>query len=663
MIRHTVTTPPAEGLLFTASPIPEEAATLVGETLVVIPSKVVSGSYREKALGRLLEHLEWSGFPRDQVEIVNPDGDDFCKGKLITEGANRQDKKYLFQIDGDVLPDLGGFYRWLLDTGNQDKPCMPHRGIYRMDKEETSWVLYSISEPRCRINTRSPKILSALCAGGFWIPKDLYLENPVSEEFVGWGAEDVEFGRRIEEIQQWERFDKFSLHHWHEFDRKMFKSNLEKSPHTSSNSRNVCDRIARQKVVIMGGGGRTGSVLLERALDQHPDIEGILDEPFSKGYKDATHVHMPDAKDKVKWLLDQAESEANVVAFKLLDFHPVQQFARGFLLEELKKQGFVFLHLRRRSLFEQLASHYLAQTEKKYVSLPYESEDVEMDLSWAERVIDKHVNSDAGTKVFLKRVPPHQKLEVFYEDLRDNFDGTIRDIQEWIGVIPIDLKPTTERQMTRPPEEIITNSKEVNLLIQRKTGQTAPPPHYYSSVPGWCDYESFIDKAIENAEDGETIVEIGGFKGMSTAYAGIEILRKNPTIRYHVVDHFKGSTEHQGSGPAGLGKEFQRNSEHLYLEWLQNIKPVDEVVRGIRMDSKKAHEIYPDKSLAAVFIDGEHSFEDCLADIKNWLPKVRPGGYIGGHDYNWKGVKKAVTKAFSNNVTIAKRSWSFKLPN
>lgn len=81
------------------------------------------------------------------------------------------------------------------------------------------------------------------------------------------------------------------------------------------------------------------------------------------------------------------------------------------------------------------------------------------------------------------------------------------------------------------------------------------------------------------------------------------------------------------------------------------------------MDSKKAHEIYPDKSLAAVFIDGEHSFEDCLADIKNWLPKVRPGGYIGGHDYNWKGVKKAVTKAFSNNVTIAKRSWSFKLPN
>jgi len=39
-----------------------------------------------------------------------------------------------------------------------------------------------------------------------------------------------------------------------------------------------------------------------------------------------------------------------------------------------------------------------------------------------------------------------------------------------------------------------------------------------------------------------------------------------------------------------------------------------------------------------VFIDGDHSYDGCLADVKHFVPHVRPGGYFILHDYfGWYG--------------------------
>jgi hypothetical protein len=53
-----------------------------------------------------------------------------------------------------------------------------------------------------------------------------------------------------------------------------------------------------------------------------------------------------------------------------------------------------------------------------------------------------------------------------------------------------------------------------------------------------------------------------------------------------------------------------------------------------------------------VFIDAGHSFHAARADIADWLPKVRPGGWFGGHDYHPKfpGVIRAVHEAFGPTV-------------
>ena len=33
------------------------------------------------------------------------------------------------------------------------------------------------------------------------------------------------------------------------------------------------------------------------------------------------------------------------------------------------------------------------------------------------------------------------------------------------------------------------------------------------------------------------------------------------------------------------------------------------------------------------YIDANHHYKECLADIEAWYPKVRSGGIISGHDY------------------------------
>jgi predicted O-methyltransferase YrrM len=51
---------------------------------------------------------------------------------------------------------------------------------------------------------------------------------------------------------------------------------------------------------------------------------------------------------------------------------------------------------------------------------------------------------------------------------------------------------------------------------------------------------------------------------------------------------------------------------------------------------------FDDGSVDFVFIDGDHSYEGCRKDIDAWLPKIRAGGFISGHDYSWPTVKDAI---------------------
>lgn len=63
-----------------------------------------------------------------------------------------------------------------------------------------------------------------------------------------------------------------------------------------------------------------------------------------------------------------------------------------------------------------------------------------------------------------------------------------------------------------------------------------------------------------------------------------------------------------------------------------------------------------------IYIDGEHTYEACKRDIKNFLPKARL--YITGHDYDNKkfpGVVKAVDELLGKPIKVFREtSWIHK---
>jgi hypothetical protein len=95
------------------------------------------------------------------------------------------------------------------------------------------------------------------------------------------------------------------------------------------------------------------------------------------------------------------------------------------------------------------------------------------------------------------------------------------------------------------------------------------------------------------------------------------------------------------------------------LVWDQRVgTPFKKRITVIEKPSLQAAEQVKDASLDFVFIDADHSYEACLSDINAWLPKVRPGGLLCGHDFmqpDFPGVEQAVREYFGKEFGKAER--------
>lgn len=165
--------------------------------------------------------------------------------------------------------------------------------------------------------------------------------------------------------------------------------------------------------------------------------------------------------------------------------------------------------------------------------------------------------------------------------------------------------------------------------------------HFYSDIPGWFDFDDIYRDMVHKSKGDCHFVEVGTWKGKSAAYMCVEIINSSKNIKFDCVDIWNG---------AGTPGEYEHDesviSQTLYEEFIECMKPVEGHYTPIREWSDKAASLYEDKSLDFVFIDAGHSYENVLADIQAWLPKIKPGGCIGGHDFGCPGVNQAVKEMF-----------------
>lgn len=141
--------------------------------------------------------------------------------------------------------------------------------------------------------------------------------------------------------------------------------------------------------------------------------------------------------------------------------------------------------------------------------------------------------------------------------------------------------------------------------------------------------------------NGKTGIEVGVEQGVFSEVickAGARLYGVDPWLAY------KGYREHVT----------QEKLDGFFNITNERMAPYE--FTAVRQTSVEASKLFEDESLDFVYIDANHSYESVLEDLSVWVPKVKPGGIVSGHDYikrkgqdHMFGVKQAINEYAEQN--------------
>lgn len=139
----------------------------------------------------------------------------------------------------------------------------------------------------------------------------------------------------------------------------------------------------------------------------------------------------------------------------------------------------------------------------------------------------------------------------------------------------------------------------------------------------------------------ERVAEIGSFRGISTE---VFLLFATQVV---AVDPWHGQ-------------------DGVFQAFLKRTQPYPNI-QVVREASEAAARRFADQSFDLVYLDGMHDYPSVLADLKVWIPKVKRGAWIAGHDYSPLvdngDVIRAVGETLGTPQAIFEdSSWLIQLP-
>lgn len=196
--------------------------------------------------------------------------------------------------------------------------------------------------------------------------------------------------------------------------------------------------------------------------------------------------------------------------------------------------------------------------------------------------------------------------------------------------------------MTQARAELALGGKELTDLIPQ-------------DAPGWCDFAAVYERAVKQTPNGGRLVEVGSFQGQSAILMARLIKRSGKRLHFTCVDHFQGSQEHH--------EDLELDCTDLRGQFEANLERhgVAKDIQILPLASVEAAQTFADDSLDFVFLDASHDEDAVREDIAAWLPKIKTGGVLAGHDFEFFGVARAVTAMIpGTQVELIGRSWWYR---
>lgn len=157
-------------------------------------------------------------------------------------------------------------------------------------------------------------------------------------------------------------------------------------------------------------------------------------------------------------------------------------------------------------------------------------------------------------------------------------------------------------------------------------------------ISGWMRPRE-LEWLAERAADCQIIVEIGTWKGRSTA-----ALAEHTNGVVYTIDHFGGSPDLHATRmkecvetPGSVEAAARRN----LAEFVAAGKVVI-IAEDSRLGVCVLLDLLGGRFADMVFIDGDHTRQAVEDDIRRYAPFLRPGGMLCGHDRDEWGVQDAL---------------------
>lgn len=185
--------------------------------------------------------------------------------------------------------------------------------------------------------------------------------------------------------------------------------------------------------------------------------------------------------------------------------------------------------------------------------------------------------------------------------------------------------------------------------------------------------QTHVMKYLVDKIDAKKIIEVGSWVGESTSYWANAVKEKDGA-KVYAVDWFEGNP---GTALTEAAKE--GSIYHIFKNNMRELG-LNEIIQVFYMSSRDASSFIDDGFADIVYIDACHDYPSVKQDIDLWLPKVRHGGIICGHDCEdttWDeryihqdvfdgkhhGVIKAVHETFPAYNIIERIWWLYKYDN
>ncbi|KAF4679252.1 hypothetical protein FOZ62_025257 [Perkinsus olseni] len=173
--------------------------------------------------------------------------------------------------------------------------------------------------------------------------------------------------------------------------------------------------------------------------------------------------------------------------------------------------------------------------------------------------------------------------------------------------------------------------------MARNLSQDTPFYHFRRDLGmRWDTAISLLEEMAVHRGPNLAVVEIGVFSGHFSDF----VLGALPNVTLIGIDPYYGD---DGTFPPELA---HLDPVMVYEQTKERYSKYGERAKLWATTSKEASRVIPDESIDLIFIDGCHEYDCVREDIDLWLPKLRPGGIMSGHDFSdkWPGVVRRVNE-------------------